>query len=204
MHSFIHGGVWIIFCVWCRLVHGLFLSTLFPLLQEVMCEGCRFGSHKQHNHDFVAHVAANERSRMKDIGQRTRALSSALQGRIDALNASSKKCTNSAHGVKQEIKLQFDRIRKALLERKKKLTFAADQLLQVLYSLNHTASSVWFVTFIIARMIPHSGRWLSFVCTLMPHDLCAPVACSADGNVTTDLPYRFKWSLSRTSDLAQR
>jgi len=138
-----------------------------------MCEGCRFGSHKQHNHDFVAHVAANERSRMKDIGQRTRALSSALQGRIDALNASRKKCTNSAHGVKEDIKRQFDRFRKALLERKKKLTSAADQLLQVLYSFHHTGSSLWFVTFVMACVIPHYGRWLSFVCTLMPHDLCA-------------------------------
>jgi len=110
------------------------LDVLFPVscpLQEVMCEGCRFGSHKQHDHDFVAHVAANERSRMKDIGQRTRALSSALQGRIDALNASSKKCTNSAHGVKQEIKRQFDRSRAALLEREQKLTADVDKLLQV-------------------------------------------------------------------------
>jgi len=98
-----------------------------------MCEGCRFGSHKQHGHDFVAHVAANERSRMKDIGQRTRALSSALQGRIDALNASSKKCTNSAHGVKQEIKRQFDRIRAALLEREQKLTADVDELLEVTF-----------------------------------------------------------------------
>jgi len=59
---------------------------------------------------------------MKDIGQRTRALSSALQGRIDALNASSKKCNNSAHGVKQDINRQFDRIRAALLEREERLT----------------------------------------------------------------------------------
>jgi len=100
-------------------------------LQEVMCEGCRLGSHKQHNHDFVANVAAIERSRMKDIGQRTRALSSALQGRIDALNASSKKCTNSAHVVKQEIKRQFDRIRTALMEREKKLTSDVNKLLKV-------------------------------------------------------------------------
>jgi len=98
-----------------------------------MCEGCRFGSHKQHNHDFVAHVAANERSRMKDIGQRTRALSSALQGRIDALNASSKKCTNSAHGVKQEIKRQFDRIRAALLEREEALSSSVDEQLEVTF-----------------------------------------------------------------------
>jgi len=108
-----------------------------------MCEGCRFGSHKQHNHDFVANVTANERSRMKDIGQRTRALSSALQGRIDALNASSKKCTNSAHGVKQEIKRQFDRIRAALLEREQKLTADVDKMLQVrCWSSEYTGSSI--------------------------------------------------------------
>jgi len=115
--------------VWCCL-----RDVSFPVscpIQEVMCEGCRFGSHKQHNHDFVAHVAANERSRMKDIGQRTRALSSALQGRIDALNASSKKCTNSAHGVKQEIKRQFDRIRAALLEREEALSSSVGELLEV-------------------------------------------------------------------------
>jgi len=102
-----------------------------PFLQEIMCEGCRFGSHKQHNHDFVAHVAVSERSRMKDIGQRTRVLSSSLQDRIDALNASRKKCTESAHGVKLEIKRQFDRIRAALVEREDELTLDVDQLLEV-------------------------------------------------------------------------
>jgi len=68
---------------------------------------------------------------MKDIAQKTRALSSALQGRIDALQARSKKCSESAHGVKQEVKRQFDRVRSALLEREHQLESAVDQLVQV-------------------------------------------------------------------------
>jgi len=96
-----------------------------------MCEGCRFGSHKLHQHDFVAHVAASERTRMKDSEQKALELSSALQGQIDALNASSKKCSDSAAGIKQEISRQFDRARAALLKQRQELTLALDQLSQV-------------------------------------------------------------------------
>lgn len=99
--------------------------------QDVLCEGCRLGSHKQHQYDFVANIAGSERSRMEEVGQRIRVLSSALQGRTDALHARSKKCSESAHGVKQEVKRQFDRVRSALLEREQQLASGVDQLVQV-------------------------------------------------------------------------
>jgi len=99
--------------------------------QEVLCEECRLVSHSQHQHDIVANAATAERSRMKDIAKKTRALSSALQGRIDALNVASKKCTDSARGVKEDVKRQFDRVRSALSERDQQLHSAVDQLVQV-------------------------------------------------------------------------
>jgi len=119
----------------CASIHGSFRSchhlSVTSLPQEVLCEDCRLASHKQHRHDLVANAATAERARMKDIAQKTRALSSALQSRIDALNASSKKCTNSASGVKQDITRRFHRLRSAVVEREEHLTSAVDQLLQV-------------------------------------------------------------------------
>jgi len=96
-----------------------------------MCENCRLGAHMQHRHDVVADVATAQRLRMKEIGQRTRVLASALQDRVDALHACSKKCSESAHVVKEDVKLQFDRVRSALLEREQQLGSAVDQVLQV-------------------------------------------------------------------------
>jgi len=80
---------------------------------------------------MIVDLASAERARLREIGQQCRALSTALQGRIDALSASSKKCASAAYSVKQEITREFDRARAALLERQQQLTAEVDQIMQV-------------------------------------------------------------------------
>ena len=96
-----------------------------------MCGACQHGSHRQHHHSPLDRAAASERLRLKAVGLQTRALTSALKARIDALNVSSQNCINSAYVIKQDIKRQFDGIRAALLEREQQLTSAVDQVTKV-------------------------------------------------------------------------
>jgi len=99
--------------------------------QVVICEGCRLSSHQSHKYGMIVDLASAERARLREIGQQCRALSTALQGRIDALSASSKKCASAAYSVKQEITREFDRARAALLEREQQLTAEVEQIMQV-------------------------------------------------------------------------
>jgi len=80
---------------------------------------------------MIVDLASAERARLREIGQQCRALSTALQGRIDALSASSKHCASAAYSVKQEITREFDRARSVLLEREQQLTAEVDQIMQV-------------------------------------------------------------------------
>jgi len=97
----------------------------------VICEGCRLSSHQSHKYGMIVDLASAERARLREIGQQCRALSTALQRRIDALSASSKKCASAAYSVKQEITREFDRARAALLKREQQLTAEVDQIMQV-------------------------------------------------------------------------
>ena len=80
---------------------------------------------------MIVDLASAERARLREIGQQCRALSTALQGRIDALSASSKHCASAAYSVKQEITREFDRARSVLLEREQQLTAEVDRIMQV-------------------------------------------------------------------------
>jgi len=112
-------------------IHYSAFAVLLCAYQVVICEGCRFASHQTHQHDFVANLASAERARLREIGQQCRDLSTALEGRSDALSASSEKCASAADSVKQEITREFDRARAALLEREQQLATEVDDLKQV-------------------------------------------------------------------------
>jgi len=84
------------------------------IFQVVMCEGCRFASHKTHSFDFVTNLVAGERARLSEVSKRFASLVRELQRRQDLLNHASKTCSQSAQNAELSVKQVIDQLRTAL------------------------------------------------------------------------------------------